>query len=341
MEGVLILNKESINEAFDRISERRNNAISTYNKHVEEVENKVPEIAYLNREIANTCRNIIVTCLKNNTDVKTKIEKIRDANLYAQQKTTQLLKQFGYPEDYLQINYTCPKCSDTGYFNDDYCQCVVDLVKQINAEYVNKNSKLKLSSFESFNLEYYSKSRIITRNNQTFSEYDLMKQNFLRCKEYVRKFSLSDNTSSIIMFGRTGLGKTHLSLAMARGILERGYTVIYNSTMDMFSAIEKEKFGKDINSANDTLESILSVDLLIIDDLGIEYDNKFFKTVLYNIINTRSIRSLPTIISTNLNIDELEIKYEERIFSRLMTYEFMPFFGTDIRRTAFDNKYSK
>jgi DNA replication protein DnaC len=215
----------------------------------------------------------------------------------------------------------------------------LDLVKQINADLVNKNSNLKLSSFETFDLDHYSKTRVITRNNQTFTEYELMKQNFIQCKEYVKSFELSANPKSIIMFGRTGLGKTHLSLAIARGVLEKGYTVIYNSTMDMFSAIEREKFGKDGDTSNDTLESILSVDLLIIDDLGIEYDNKFFKTVLYNIINTRNIRSLPTIINTNLSIGELEGKYEERIFSRLMTYDFMPFFGSDIRRSTFNSKY--
>ncbi|MCR5717503.1 MAG: DNA replication protein DnaC, partial [Oscillospiraceae bacterium] len=73
-------------------------------------------------------------------------------------------------------------------------------------------------------------------------------------------------------------------------------------------------------------------DLLILDDLGTEFSSPFYTSMIYNIINTRLNRGLPTIISTNLEWLELKSRYEERIVSRLYAvYDIMHFVGSDIR----------
>ena len=133
------------------------------------------------------------------------------------------------------------------------------------------------------------------------------------------------------MFGKTGLGKTHLSLSIANEVLKKGYNVLYDSAMNYLNQIEKEHFGRDI-SGKDTLSVLLTADLLILDDFGTEFEKSFYVSVIYNIINTRLNRGLPTIISTNLYHEEILEKYGERIFSRLFTvYKSMEFVGTDIR----------
>lgn len=333
------MNTEALTEAFNRISKRRNQAIAEYDEHLDEVEKKIPEIVYLNGQIANTSRNIIATALKKGIDVSSQVEEIKRANLYAQQRVNDLLKANGYPEDYLSIKYHCTKCNDTGYPDDgaNYCECVTKLVNEINAERVNHISNLRVSTFDTFKLDYYRKDVYKQFNKFKVSEYENMVDILHDCKLYAENFNIT--YPSILMTGATGLGKTHLSLAIAGTVTRLGYNVIYGSAMDIFTAIEKEKFSKDNSHAFDTLDSVLNTDLLILDDLGVEYDNKFYKSVLYNIINTRLIRNLPVIVSTNLDFEGLHEKYEQRITSRLLGYQIMIFFGRDIRqRREYDKK---
>ncbi|MCD7800093.1 MAG: ATP-binding protein [Ruminococcus sp.] len=329
------MNNTALNEAFDIISKRHAEAIATYEERINKVEKEIPEIVHLNSEIANTSKNIIIASLTKGIDIKSRIDEIKRANLYAQRKASELLISHNYSSDYLDIKYYCPKCSDTGYIDDDYCECVNNLVKQINAENINKNSSFKQCTFEDFNLNLFSRSNmhcIKDKNGETFrniSEYEHMKTILQQCIEYSEIFKSS--SPSILMSGPTGLGKTHLSLSIARRVMEKGYSVIYNSALDLFNCLEREKFSKNYDSQADTLEGILNVDLLILDDLGVEVDNKFYKSILYNIINTRYIHSIPTIINTNLSLNDLNLKYEDRIVSRMFSYQVMEFYGEDIR----------
>lgn len=101
----------------------------------------------------------------------------------------------------------------------------------------------------------------------------------------------------------------------------------------MLDQIIDYKFGK---SHDNICESILSVDLLIIDDLGTETKNNFKITELFNIINSRLLNQnnkiTKTIISTNLSLQNLYDTYEERIISRIIgNYNACYFYGDDIR----------
>ena len=103
----------------------------------------------------------------------------------------------------------------------------------------------------------------------------------------------------------------------------------------MFDKINESKFDKDYSS-EDLYEDILNVDLLIIDDLGTEKITDYKITELFTIINTRLLNQnhkiTKTIISTNLNVDELFQIYTTRIGSRLAgNYRFLRFFGDDLR----------
>ena len=133
------------------------------------------------------------------------------------------------------------------------------------------------------------------------------------------------------MLGKTGLGKTHLSLSIAEVLIKNGWNVLYDSTINYLRQIEKEHFGRDLNG--NTLQILLDADLIILDDLGSEYDTSFYVATIYNIINTRLNKNLPTIINTNLTPQELERKYDSRIVSRLFTmYTYLKFTGNDVRQ---------
>ena len=160
-----------------------------------------------------------------------------------------------------------------------------------------------------------------------------MKKNLDFLKTYVEKFN--DSTSTSLLFvGATGLGKTHLSTAMATGIIYKGYDVIYDTAQNILSDFEDERFRKDnLNESKGYLtKKYFTCDLLIIDDLGTELTNTFTLSVLYNLINTRVNSKKPMIISTNLMSKELNQRYDQRITSRLLgAFEPILFHGKDIR----------
>ena len=118
-------------------------------------------------------------------------------------------------------------------------------------------------------------------------------------------------------------------------LIKNGKTVLYQTAPVMLDTIMDYRFGK-ANISKNVYDNILDVDLLVIDDLGTECINSMKFTELFNIINTRILNQnnhiTKTIISTNLNIDNLFKNYDERIVSRLVGYyNICRFFGDDIR----------
>ena len=107
------------------------------------------------------------------------------------------------------------------------------------------------------------------------------------------------------MQGGTGLGKTHLSLAIANAAVQKDFGVIYVSAQNMATSLERERFGRGLEDGN-TNALILGCDLLILDDLGTEFATSFVDASIYNIVNTRLMAGRPTIISTNLSLYELQ-----------------------------------
>jgi DNA replication protein DnaC len=169
-----------------------------------------------------------------------------------------------------------------------------------------------------------------------------MQHNFETVVQYAEQFKLSGDTPaprSLLFLGGTGLGKTHLSTAVARTVIGRGYDVFYNSAVGMISDFEFRRFGNGLaQSEVDDTARYTECDLLIIDDLGTEVVNQFTLSCLYHVINTRLNLGLPTLISTNLTADELRRVYSDRITSRLLCeYLLIPFFGTDVRRQKLKN----
>ena len=114
--------------------------------------------------------------------------------------------------------------------------------------------------------------------------------------------------------------------------IARGYGVVYGSAPNMFSQLEREHFGRGYSDES-VRDDILNCELLIIDDLGVEFSTQFTVAQLHNIINTRILHSLPTIISTNIDSQSLGELYTQRIASRIFgCYKLIQFCGKDIRQ---------
>ena len=134
-----------------------------------------------------------------------------------------------------------------------------------------------------------------------------------------------------MFFGRTGLGKTHLSLSIANEVIAKGYNVVYAPIARVLQQIEREYFSREYKDSK-TLESGINCDLLIIDDLGTEFKTSFVTSTIYDIINSRILSGRPTLINTNLSLEELENQYSERVVSRISHgYKKFTFVGEDVR----------
>ena len=113
-------------------------------------------------------------------------------------------------------------------------------------------------------------------------------------------------------------GKTFMSNCIARELLKKGKTVLYQTAPILLESVIDYKMNRQKNSSLDNIyESYLNVDLLIIDDLGTESLNSMKLSELFTILNTRILnlnkKITKTIISTNLGIKDIFNNYEERI----------------------------
>lgn len=260
-------------------------------------------------------------------NVAAEIAKLREQSLALQKERRQLLEQVGLAEDALEAHYQCQACEDTGYIDGKMCNCLKGLLRQEAYRRLNAMTPLTLSGFEQFELRYYS-SRAEAGE---VSPREHMKGVLEFCQNYASSFC--SHSPSLLFQGRTGLGKTHLSLSIAKTAIDKGYGVVYGSVQNFLSVLEKERFGR---LESDTNRDLLHCDLLILDDLGTEFSTQFVSAALYNIINTRLMSEKPTIISTNLSMKELLERYGERMVSRMIGgYQRLMFAGKDVRQIRY------
>lgn len=318
--------KEYEKKHLTALSELDNRKQSLYNKYPEllDIENKLHSLGISTAKYI--LNNNDSSCLDN---LKSEIEKLKTEQF-------NILKKLNIDESYFKPNFECNLCNDTGFVTKNYQTVMCSCLKQklLNLEYNKSNiSNLDRENFNNFNFNLYSDEVNKEKYNSNISP----KENIKIIKQIAENFIASfddPNSKNLLFTGNTGLGKTFLSNCIANEILKSGKTVIYQTAPVMLESIIDYRFGK--NTEKNICDSIYSADLLIIDDLGTETTNSMKSTELFNIINTRLLNNsnkiTKTIISTNLNINDLPKAYDERIVSRFIGYyNICRFFGEDIR----------
>lgn len=315
--------------ATEKLNSRRNSALNMADFRKSEVYAQLPRLADIDKELASIGVSTAKAVLSGEDAVKL-LSSLKEKSTTLQQEYKTLLVSNGYAEDYLEPQFVCDKCSDTGYIELDNktitCDCYKKLLSDTACEELNKVSPLSLSTFDSFNLNMYSD----TPDQNGNIPYNRMNKIYGFCLDYAKNFTVS--SKGILMKGSTGLGKTHLSLSIANEVINRGYSVVYVSAPDILSKLEREHFSYGYDGEQQLLQSMLECDLLILDDLGTEFITQFSSTTIYNLFNSRINMGKPIIISTNLTAAELEQTYSQRFVSRLMmSCSVLDFIGSDIR----------
>lgn len=284
---------------------------------------KIPEYTELETKLADTMTQVIPIIMARSSDTNEKMEQVKQENLAIQKRMGDLLEQNGFGRDYLAPIYTCPICCDKGIKDGKWCECFNKLVYNAATKDINDQSPMKLCSFSSFRLDLYPETVV---PEYGMSAREIMQRNYDSCVSFAEKFS--GKGRGMVMLGATGLGKTHLSLAIASRVIERGFSAVYVSTPEILRTLDREQFRK---TDENTMSLVTGCDLLILDDLGAEANSERNVSMVYELINSRINRLLPIIINTNLTLNEMKSRYGDRLFSRIISMDVLMFFGTDNR----------
>lgn len=283
---------------------------------------RVPRLKEIDMALISTMAQAAQAAFLQGTDGKAALEQVREKNLQLQQERKNLVQQL--EPGFLTEDPICPHCSGNGYVGAEMCQClralcVAEQRKEMGAAFQN-------AGFESFDLGYYSDA---VNPQLKVSPRFVMERTLDSCRRYARSFTME--SGNLLLSGGTGLGKTHLALAIGAAVGEQGYTVCYETAASLFGKLEKAKFTPSEEN-NREAEKLETCDLLILDDLGTELPGQFVTAALYGLLNARLLARRPMVITTNLNVEEAGKRYSPQIASRLYgEFKLLTFLGSDIR----------
>ena len=327
-----------LKQVLKEYDEKRTRAAQAAEKRKKDLMSVNPRLQEIDQELTQNSiqasKAILVSDPKEKASLLASLKKKNNTLI---KEKNDFLKNLSKENNYLNPHFDCKLCKDTGYVQKDgnlvMCSCLKQRIFDIAYNKSNMGN-LERENFSSFNIRTFSDKP----NPELYKSELSPRENIQIIREKVKSFIENfDNPEekNLIFTGNTGVGKTFLTNCIANEILKLGKTVLYQTAPVMFDEINDAKFGRE-NARFDLYENILNVDLLIIDDLGTEKITDSKITELFTIINTRLLNQnhkiTKTIISTNLNVDELFKTYTTRIGSRLAgNYRFLRFFGDDLR----------
>ena len=319
--------EEILRRAKARLAQARQEQQETYEAHLREAYARYPRLQEIDRELRATMAQVVATAFRSGEDPEQAITEIRDKNLALQQEREWILEASELDPDFLDDTPVCTKCGGTGYLGATMCDCLRELCRSEQKKELSSLIGSGKERFAAFRLDYYSDK---PDPNWGVSPRALMTRTLEQCRSYAANFSLQ--SPSLLFSGNPGLGKTFLSGCIARAVADRGFSVVYDTAIHIISDYEAVKFRETSEESRDALRRYTACDLLIIDDLGTELVTQFTLSVLYQVLNSRIIENLPTIVSTNLDSTGIRSRDTPQIASRLLgTFDLVRFLGDDIR----------
>ena len=290
-------------EAEYRLQREKNAAEETRRR--EELRVRAPQVWALmearQEMIADFCR----TALRD-TAFETPEAALREAN----ENIRKALTEAGYPADWLEPVCKCPQCRDTGITGDTErreCDCLRRRIFELSNSVGGQDE-----SFEAFDESIFPET---VPEGKTITQRETMKRLRKYCEDYADTYP-AQNPRDLLLYGKSGLGKSYLLNCIARRLQERGCRAELVSAYDVIRIMRDAYFGRE-----DDTERLYEADVLLIDDLGMEpmMENITIEQ-LFQLINVRRSRGLAMVFSTNLNTEEIRNRYTERLASRLFDH---------------------
>ncbi len=307
---------------------KRSRAQKSKEDRLQKVYKKVPEIREIDEELQKTGITISKMLIQGVDNPEKVIDELKQKLERLKQDRAILLTENNIPLHYLNDDFSCSDCSDTGFLPDGQkCKCFKQqlITKAYNMS--NLSNVLEKENFQTFDLDIFSDEPF---DDETLTPRQNMMDILNVCEGFVFNFDVKSKDNNLLFYGETGVGKTFLANCIAKSLLDKGKIVIYQTAFKLLEILEEIRFGR--NSNKDKYDLLFEADLLIVDDLGTEMTNTFTNSELFNIINSRLLSNKKMIISTNLSPKEIMNRYDDRIFSRLFSeFSVFHFFGKDLR----------
>lgn len=294
------------------------------NKHLEELRfqevcEQIPKYQELDQKLSSLRVQKLRSFLSEDLNAFQNEQIDQEIECISKEKTD-LLTSHGFPIDYLAPIYLCSDCKDTGYIDREKCHCFKQAQIKLLYQQSNIHKVIQQDNFSSLSHSFYQGEDL---------------NRFIQAEQAAKKFVSDFNLDyqNLFFYGTVGTGKSFLSGCIAKELLDQGYSVLYFSAASLFEQISKFTFDyKSKENSSHLLHDLYHCDLLIIDDLGTELTNSFVSSSFFTCINERHIRKCATVISTNLSLEELSLRYSERIFSRITShFQLYKLTGPDIR----------
>ncbi len=328
------MNSTTLNTLLKEYEKKKYLAELNYENAKSKFYESQPELSQINNDLNKIAFEISRAIL--NADYE-RSNKLKEDFNKLKLKKENILSKIKIPTEAKAPLYDCSICKDTGFVTLEnnrtvLCNCIKQKIFDIDF------NKANIGNLEKENFDYFDESLYSDEvNEKKYNAKISPRENIINIKNIVLNFIENmDNPEekNLLFIGNTGLGKTFLSNCIAKEFLSKGKTVLYQTAPIMLDNIIDYRFGK--SDLKEVYDNIINVDLLIIDDLGVETLNSVKISELTNIINARNLPTnnliKKTVISTNLNMNNLFDRYGERIFSRLASYyNVCRFFGEDIR----------
>lgn len=314
---------EVVQRARQRLASAKADRESQYQQRLQEAYRELPRLRQIDQQLRQTMVAAAQAAFSRGGDVAAMIDEAKQKNLSLQAKRQALLDATFTP-GWLNESPVCDRCGGNGYIGSTMCTCLAELCRE---EQRKELTVLNVGedSFDAFRLDVYP-----DRNDDRLriNIRALMERTYQVCRNYAENFNAK--SGNLLFSGDTGLGKTFLSACIARTVSDKGYSVVYESAGHLFAHLERAKFSGDEDARREA-ERYTACDLLIVDDLGTEMPGQFTTAALYTLINDRILSGKATIVSTNLNVDDLTKRYNAQVASRLRSFQRLAFLGEDIR----------
>ncbi len=161
---------------------------------------------------------------------------------------------------------------------------------------------------------------------------------YVQCRRYAERFETrSKKNQGLLLYGGVGTGKTFSATCIANALLDRGISVVMTSFAKLLGV--SKGFGID----EEMIAELNRARLLIIDDLGAERNTDFALEKVYSIIDGRYQSGLPMILTTNLDLQEMQtctdIRYK-RVYERVLEVCYpVRFSGNSLRKAEAANRF--